>query len=330
MRKKATRSIALILFFLTAIIALTISACNNITQLEQPKANSTAIQTNKTATGTPVATKIVSHAFGEVEIPIHPQRVVLVDDYFLLDSLLALDIKPVGYATCLTCIGEDSLTRLAVDIPIVGSRENPSLEKILTLKPDLILGSEWQKQSYPLLSAIAPTVMLPNSSKADFKRDLQYIAKVVGKSDRVEAILANYEKRIQLFRQKVGTKLKAKTVSVVVVAGSAIGVYRPDSIYLSQILSDIGLQFVPPYKKLKNDWLSLSIESLSEYDADFLFVMIVLERGSENLKSLSFLKQPIWQTLKAVQNKQVYAGQWLSVAGPITTNRFIDDLYQSF
>jgi iron complex transport system substrate-binding protein len=81
---------------------------------------------------------------------------------------------------------------------------------------------------------------------------------------------------------------------------------------------------------MKNGVLSLSIETLPEYDADFLFVSKEFKRHSENSNLLSFLKQPIWSTLKAARNKQVYVGQWGGVGGPITANQFFDDLYEHF
>lgn len=265
------------------------------------------------------------------EIPLHPQRIVVLGGNAFLDSLLALGIKPVGFAFCSTCIRSDTLSEFIVDIPVVGDISQPSLEKILSLKPDLILGHKWQKNFYPLLSAIAPTVLIgSDSDSTDFKKELKYLAEILNRSDLVETILAEYNERIKKFRQHLGEKLRTKTVSVVHLYGSRVSVYGPDIVVYGQIMKDAGLQFIPAYKNLKNGYLDINIETLPDWDADFLFVVVVYERDSENLKSLSFLKQPIWSTLKAVQNKQVYAVSWASVQGPITANQFIDDLYGYF
>jgi iron complex transport system substrate-binding protein len=51
------------------------------------------------------------------------------------------------------------------------------------------------------------------------------------------------------------------------------------------------------------------------------------ETKEENSETLSFLKQPIWSQLKAVQNKRVYKVKW-DVGGAIGANRIIDDLYK--
>ncbi|WAL62619.1 ABC transporter substrate-binding protein [Thermocoleostomius sinensis] len=276
------------------------------------------------------ATKVVSHALGQAEIPRHPQRIVVLDDRFLLDPLLALDIKPVGAAICAYCIPSETLNQFVADVSPVGHWEQPSLEKILSLKPDLIVGHVWQEQYYALLAAIAPTVMIDTDSEVDFKKNLKYLAEILDRSEQAKEILAEYNERIQKFRQQLGEKLKTKTVSVVHLYDLTVHVYGSDISVHSQVMNDAGIEFIPAYKNLKG-YLQLSLEDLPNWDADILFVDILQKEDSEKLKSLSFLKQPIWSTLKAVQNDRVYAVSWSStVVGPITANQLIDDLYKYF
>ncbi|NJL46588.1 MAG: iron-siderophore ABC transporter substrate-binding protein [Leptolyngbyaceae cyanobacterium SM2_5_2] len=277
-----------------------------------------------------VETKIVSHALGKAEIPLHPQRIVVLDSSFILDPLLALSINPVGVASCSYCISSDTLSEFITNVPNVGHWEQPSLEKILSLKPDLILGHVWQKESHPRLSEIAPTVMIDTDSEFDFKQIFKYLAEILDKRDRVEKILADYDGHVQRFRQKFGEKLKTKTVSIINLYGSEISIYGIDLNPYSQVMSDAGVQFIPAYRDMKG-YLGISIETLPDWDADILFMVILLESDTKNLESLSFLQQPIWPALKAVQNQQVYALSWANaVVGPITANQFIDQLYGYF
>jgi iron complex transport system substrate-binding protein len=332
MRKKALHKATLFLLFFTAIVVFTITACNGKTLwLKQEEMSPTIVQTDQPSfIKKTVATKVVDHALGQTEIPLHPQRIVVLDGSYLLDPLLAIGIKPVGAATCPYCIKSDTLNQFVADIPLVGHWEQPSLEKILSLKPDLIVGHIWQKQYYSLLSAIAPTVMIDTDSGVDFKQNLKYLAEILDRSDRAEEILAEYNERIQKFQQQLGEKLGTKTVSVLHLYGSNIAVYGSDFAPYGQIMLDAGIPLIPAYKQLKG-YLELSLETLPDWDADILFIDILREAESENFKSLSFLQQPIWSTLKAVQNNQVYVVSWAStVVGPITVNRFIDDLYGYF
>jgi iron complex transport system substrate-binding protein len=310
------RNSKFLLFLLTIVVFLAIAACNhNIPQSAKSQ----------------IATKTVSNILGEVKVPLKPQRVVVLEENIILDSVLALGIKPVGVAYCREC--EEKFrgipSDLLADVPVVGNiGTHPSLEKILSLKPDLIFGLTWLKSSYELLSSIAPTVLIDFPTMYDFKERLRYVAQVLGKSDRAEELLTQYQNRIQKLRQQLGKQLATKTISVIYLAGSAdiFYSYRPDFLTYGQILSDVGLQLIQKNQKQLD--LTLSIEVLPEYDADILFIMT--EHLNQDFKAanpdfLSFLQKPIWSKLKAVQNKQVYRVNW-TVGGVMGANRIIDDL----
>lgn len=74
--------------------------------------------------------------------------------------------------------------------------------------------------------------------------------------------------------------------SIVYIYNSQISVYRPDILTHSQIVNDLGLQFVQPQKNQQESWLTLSIEMIPQYDADYLFVVA-------NDESLPLLNHPI-------------------------------------
>ncbi|MDZ8087602.1 MAG: iron-siderophore ABC transporter substrate-binding protein [Nostoc sp. DedQUE12b] len=311
-------------FFLTIVVVLAIAACNHNTYIVTHKS---------TLARTPIETKTISHALGKVEIPLQPQRVIVLEENIILDSVVALGIKPVGVVYCGGC--EEKFrgipSDLLADVPVLGSiGSQPSLEKILALKPDLILGLTNLKNSYKLLSSIAPTVLIDFPTMYDFKERLRYVAQVLGKSDRAEELLTQYQNRIQKLRQQLGKQLEAKTISVIYLAGSAdiFYSYRGDFLPYGQIISDAGLRLIQQNQKQRE--LTLSIEVLPEYDADFLFIMTdLLKRDFKeaNPEFLSFLKKPIWSKLKAVQNKQVYNVNW-NVGGTIGANKIINDLFK--
>ena len=279
-----------------------------------------------------VATKTVDHTLGQTEIPVDPQRIVVLDanSIFLLDGVLALGIEPIGLARCSGCIKSDPFSDVVGDLPSVGTEQQPSLEKILSLKPDLILGYEWQESFYPQLSEIAPTVIVnPYTGGNDFKRNFRQLAEILGRSDQVESVLAEYNERIQKFQQRFEEKLKTKTVSLISFFESNFHVYGPEIISYARIMSDAGIQFIPIYKELGRDSLpNISIESLPDWDADFLFVELYYEDSLEELESV--FKQPLWSTLNAVRNDQVYIMTEYPSGGPIGATQFIDDLSEYF
>jgi iron complex transport system substrate-binding protein len=322
MRKKAVSKTLLLLLIALTVVS-TVAACRgDIYRLEQREVIAPVAQSL-------VLTKVIDHALGQAKIPLHPKRIVVLDDSLLLDPLLALGIKPVGFATCTVCLRESIPKQLIADIPTVGDSGAVSIEKILSLKPDLILGHRYQQAVYPLLSVIAPTVMIDSDAGIDFKRELRYVAGILDKSNEAEEILIRYEEQIQRFRQTLGNQLSTKTVSVIHMPNSTIFVYGPKLTIYGQIMKDAGLNLIPAYRELGSGYLRVSIETLTEWDADFLFIVVDRKRNSEDLKGLSFLKQPVWLALKSVQRKQVHPVVW-DIAGPITANQFIDDLYKYF
>ena len=334
MRKKATRKIIVFFLLLAATVVCAMTACNNKALKSDPReihsspAHSSPIPSHQK----PVATKTVNHILGQSEIPLDPQRIVVLDatSEFLLDGLLALGIKPIGLARCPSCLNSDPFSDVVGDLPSVGTDEQPSLEKILSLNPDLILGYEWQESFYPQLSKIAPTVIVnPYAGGNDFKRNLRQLGEILGKSDQVESILAEYNGRIQNFRQRFGEKLKRKTVSLLTFSGSEFHVHGPEYLFIARVMSDAGIQFIPAYRERKDGGqLNMSIEVLPNWDADFLFLELYQQDSIEGFDTLA--KTPLWTTLNAVRNDQVYIITKYPSGGPIGASQFIDDLFEYF
>lgn len=316
MRRKFIRRIRFLLLLLAAFTILIVNACTH---------NTAALEGQETsATTMSVETKVVEDAFGSVEVPLHPQRIVVLDDHTFLDPVLALGIKPVGVVSCAPICLEPFRgipNELVADIPDVGTNAmEPSLEKLVSLNPDLILANEGNEKIYEQLTAIAPTVLTDYNSVMDFKERLRYFAQILGKENRAETLLAQYEERIQQLQQQLGEKTETITVSTLYFHDAQIFAASLEALTHHQIVSDVGLQFTQAHQHLQTPWAPLSVEALPDYDADYLFLITSDE-------SLSFLDQPVWSTLKAVQNKQIYAVKW-DVGGPIGANRVIDDLHK--
>ncbi|MEO1298107.1 MAG: iron-siderophore ABC transporter substrate-binding protein [Cyanobacteria bacterium J06636_16] len=315
-KRKFTKKIKFLLFFLAAFMVLIVNACSH--NSAQPESQERAV------TKTSVETKVVEDAFGSVEIPLNPQRIVVLEDHTLLDPILALGIKPVGVVSCDPFCLESFRgipNDLVANIPDIGtSAMEPSLEKLVSLNPDLIVSNEFNEAIYDQLSAIAPTVLIDYSSMMNFKERLQYFAQLFDKEERATTLLAQYKDRIQQLQQELGERLETAIVSILYFHDAQIFVSGLGSSTHSQILNDVGLQLTQAHQTLETPWAPLSIEALPDYDADYLFLITSDE-------SLSFLDKPVWSTLEAVQNNQVYAVKW-DIGGPIGANRVIDDLHK--
>jgi iron complex transport system substrate-binding protein len=291
------------LFLLVIVtIALLLACETNILQ--------NAIQGNNTSPifPPPVATKLIKHALGETRIPVKPQRIIVLNDIGLLDPVLSLGVKPIGtvsyfpqYNFLFWGVTNDE----AAGIEIVGDGNQPNLERVILLKPDLILMREYQKSFYKQLSAIAPTVVvdLPGLNYS-FKENLRFIAQVLGESEKAEQVIAKYYERVKSLQNLMGERLKKIEVSVInLFAESLIATYSDNETY-NQVFQDIGIRLIPTLVNQKEDTLVSSIEVLKKYDADVLFVMNDTQQLTQ-----TFFKNPLLTTLKAAQNNQVYEVQ---------------------
>ncbi|NJL41725.1 MAG: ABC transporter substrate-binding protein [Leptolyngbyaceae cyanobacterium SM1_4_3] len=145
------------------------------------------------------AVRTIDHAMGTTQVPETPERVVVIDSA-ALDSALALGVKPVGS----TIFGElpDYLGNQTEDIEIVGEVNQPNLESILQLQPDLILGTKISTERlYRPLSRIAPTVLTEGSGRSgDWKENFLLFAAALGKTERANQLLEEYQQRVSGLR----------------------------------------------------------------------------------------------------------------------------------
>ncbi|MBW4642025.1 MAG: iron-siderophore ABC transporter substrate-binding protein [Goleter apudmare HA4340-LM2] len=270
--------------------------------------------------------RIIQHELGKTCIPVNLERVVVLDSNIALDPTIALGIKPVGVASFYG--REKSFRGPSLDVveeaTNVGSTEQPSVEKVLMLKPDLILASK--NQPYQLLSKIAPTIPMPfpnfdqPSDEALFKQALRYVAKIFSKEAKAEELIDQYQKRIEDLQKCLGNQLQQIEASVIFYNTDLV--YTPARNYdaIADVLIDLGLR-----PKLIPASTYLNIENIDQFDTDILFVI------SDQQKSLSFYQQhPLFSRLKAVKNNRldlVPPERW-DTRGILGANQILDDLFK--
>ncbi|WP_026736233.1 ABC transporter substrate-binding protein [Fischerella sp. PCC 9605] len=308
-------------FLLMAFSFLLITACYS------PVTQKSDISKKQLATS---ECRVIQHKLGETCVPYKPQRIIALEDAWIVDPLLALGIKPVGTVTFAKQVNVNfrglSADELA-GIEIVGNGGQPSLEKILRLKPDLILSfnDPFDSNNYKLLSQIAPTVPIDfNRVRHSFKDNLRFIAQLVGREEKAEKILLQYQERIKELQNILADNNleKAKVSIIEYLGGNSFELQRGDIIYF-QIFSDLGLDM--PHRPLNPDDSALfNIEVINRYDADILF-FVSLNSNKEKLLSHW---NGILSSLKAVKNKRAYIvdpNLWW-VYGPLGVNRLLDEL----
>jgi iron complex transport system substrate-binding protein len=275
--------------------------------------------------------RIVKDAIAEIKVPINPQKLVTLHGT-PLESILALGEKPVGTALNGNLDQQpDFLKNQLNDVQVLGSFEEPNLEKILLLKPDLILDLD-TANAYSQLSQIAPIIVSEYNPSNSWQPNLRLYAEALGKPEIAEQIIANYYARLKQFKAAINQRDKPITVSVIRIYPQGISFYQPDS-FSGSILNDADLAR-PPLQRQGGGQQLISQELISEADADVIFYWAYgddyhskAERIQNSLEQ--FKSDPLWLQLKAVQQEKVYQvpDYWIGY-GPLAANAVIDDLFK--
>lgn len=264
---------------------------------------------------------------GVAEIPANPQRVVVLDGP-ILDAAMAVGVIPVGATTGIadapwpSYLGDETAS-----IINVGTIEEPNLEDIVGLNPDLILGSVVRNEGiYPQLAEIAPTV-ISNTLARDWREGFLFFSDALNRADLAGDVVATYESRLEEVRSALGDELAETTVSVIRILGPDIRSYNINS-FSGTILGDIGLPRPEVQQAPEDSWTAISLEDIGTIDGTALFVTLWGEEDSlEGLETL--VANPLWQSLEAVQTDRVYRvpdEYWMTGIGYLAAERVLDDI----
>lgn len=267
-------------------------------------------------------TRTIKHAMGESRVSSAPRRVVVLDTGEL-DSVLALGVKPVGAVLAIADQPiQEYLKDRAEGVTIVGTIAQPSLEKIASLKPDLILSSKLRHEAiYPQLSQIAPTVFTERTG-VTWKENLTVHADALNRAADGERLMKEYEQRIDGFKQKLGGN--RPVVSVVRFTNDRVRAYAVGS-FSGTVLKDAGLER-PALEQADTTFVEVSQELIPQLDAD---VMFVCRYGDAGAVEGRFRQDPLWSRLEVVKQNAIHEvsdDHWMLGIGPLAAGRILDDL----
>lgn len=293
------------------IFVLLISACSNGST--ESKNDSSKNSESKTIT--------YQSEDGPVKVPANPKRVVVLGSY--AGNVLSLGVNIVGV---------DSWSKMnpRFEKKLKGVEEvsEENLEKIIELKPDLIIGLSTTK-NIDKLKKIAPTVTY-TYDKVDYLTQHVEIGKLLNKEKEAQSWVDDFKKRAA----KAGSDIKAKigedsTVSVIENFDKQLYVFGDNWGRGTEILyQEMKLKMPEKVKKmaLKDGYYAISPEVLPEYAGDYL----IFSKNQDG--DTSFEKTDTYKNIPAVKNNHVFEAnaKEFYFNDPITLDYQLDFFTQKF
>ncbi|GAB1772030.1 iron-hydroxamate ABC transporter substrate-binding protein [Priestia megaterium] len=258
---------------------------------------------------------------GPVKVPANPKRVVVLGSY--AGNVMSLGVNIVGV---------DSWSKMnpRFEKKLKGVEEvsDENLEKIIKLKPDLIIGLSTTK-NVDKLKKIAPTVTY-TYDKVDYLTQHVEIGKLLNKEKEAQSWVNDFKKRAA----KAGSDIKAKigedsTVSVIENFDKQLYVFGDNWGRGTEILyQEMKLKMPEKVKKmaLKDGYYAISPEVLPEYAGDYL----IFSKNQDG--DTSFEKTDTYKNIPAVKNNHVFEAnaKEFYFNDPITLDYQLDFFTQKF
>ena len=243
----------------------------------------------------------VKDAKGEFTLDKTPSRVVALE-YSFVDALAQVGVSPVGVAD------DNKVDRILPQVrekiaawQSVGTRSQPSLEVIASLKPDLIIADPSRHTAvFEELKKIAPTVMF-DSRHESYQENLetaQKIGDLVGKSSEMKTKINEHNDYIANIAKNLGVQGKK----------ASFGTSREDKFniqndngYVGSFLTTLG--FAPTKLNSDQAFVEINLEQLVMEKPEYLFIAHYRDESIAR----KWEAEPLWKAIPAVKANHVYS-----------------------
>jgi len=306
--------------------------------LADNSATSTPEAAGKTDAGQVAWPRTIKDALGkQITLKKKPEHVAILDFGFM-ESMFALETSPIASTYAERALkGFGTLQPYAANAKIenLGEGKAPNLEKLVELKPDLILYTaepeHLDMKLYERASQIAPVVTF---NSPDWKEQLKKFAECLGKEKKAEVYISDIEALIDESRKKL-SGYSDKTVALLFESSGNKGnfVVRGSAENLVWFNKENGLGLTHP-DAYPEKGEAISLEGLAAMNPDYIFLFGSF--GSEaNGYMQSYLSEEtqassVWQSLTAVKNGHVYhLDAAVRADGPLSIKLGIETIVKS-
>lgn len=246
----------------------------------------------------------------EVTLQEKPKKIAASSSTFL-GSLYAVG----GESICTANLsGGSPAPKEAENLPTIGKVYNPDVEKLISLKPDLVIAQFGiQNKLVPTLKeSNIPVLVLQMKTYDEVLENLKIMGRIVGNEDKAEAIIDNMNKEKNSIVKKLPKE--SKKIVILYATSNDISVKLENSIAgnVAEILKLNNIASGKKPEKMGDEAIPFSIEEIVKEDPDVILVtsMVKSDEMAKEVIEKQLGSDPVWKNLKAVKdNKIVYLPQ---------------------
>lgn len=245
------------------------------------------------------ATTLTSDMGTAVTINTTPQRIISLSPSNT-EILFALGLEDFIVGVTEYC----NYPAEAQDKTKVGGYSTVSIEKVIALKPDLIVGAYGNGEELigNLRSLGYPVIALHPVTLADVLEDIRIVGQATGAGENATRLIGDLEQRISAVKENVSTARDRPTVAHVI---------WNDPIYVSgngtfqdELIRESGGENA--FQRIEG-WMNIGIEDFIQADPDVLIVNTGsgMGGGDDGIAQF-FMNEPRFSQVSAIRNHRVY------------------------
>lgn len=278
-----------------------LASCGKPTEGTQSSTTTPVSSTDSAST----ATRTITYLDKSYTIPAKAERIVITGSLEAMEDSILLDIHPVG-AISVSGKFPPLFASITDQAESIGEKIDPNFEKILSLKPDVILGTtKFDPAVLEKLQQIAPTI--PYSHVAtNWEANLTLLGEISGKQKQAAQEITAYKANLAKAKVSLQRTLKDKQVLLVRMREGSVCLYGPDLYFNPVLYSDLGLA-IPAEVAAAKSQEAISIEQFAQMNPDVLFIQFSEDENPDATGALEDLQNnPIFQSIQAVKDGNVF------------------------
>jgi iron complex transport system substrate-binding protein len=253
-----------------------------------------------------------------VDVPDHPHRVIC-----LIPSVVDI-VYSLGADADIVAISDfTKYPKEALQKPSIGLPLSPSIEAIVALRPDLVLGSgdlNVLESAGSLQRLGIPVFMVDPHGVEGIYTSIFSIGKVLNREADAGALVARLRARVEVVKARVADKPRLR-VFLAIWYDPVMTIGK--KAFIGEIIEAAGGRSVTD--DIAQEWPEVSLESIVSRQPDAILFIKGSKLTAEELKT-----RPGWEHVKAVQQGRVYyVGDQIQYPSPVAFDA-LEDLAKQF